>query len=96
PDFGILERETIVEVGNVLINSVACSISDMLEVETSYEMPEIAIANRTISVEEESEDNIYCLGQGKFSVEGIEIHGNLMLILTYNRLEHIIAKLSYS
>jgi chemotaxis protein CheC len=95
-DFGIMERDTIIEVGNVLINAVACSISDMIEVEAKCEMPEIDISNQIVSINEESAKSIYCLGEGKFSVKGIEIQGMLLFILAYEKLEHIISKLSYT
>lgn len=95
-DFGIMERDTIIEVGNVLINAVACSISDMVEVEAKCEMPEIDISNQIVLINEESDKSIYCLGEGKFSVKGIEIQGMILFILAYKKLEHIISKLSYT
>lgn len=95
PDFGILERETIMEVGNVLINSVACSISDMVEVEAKYEMPEITISDQVFSIEDASPENVYCIGEGEFSVEGVDIKGMMLFILTYNKIEHIINKLTF-
>ncbi len=96
PDFGTMERETVMEVGNILINAVACSISDMLEIETQYEMPEVHIADGVMKFEEDTGDNIYCLGQGNLAVEGIEIQGMMLFILTYNGIETIINALSYS
>ncbi len=93
PDFGILERETITEVGNVLINAVVCSISDMVEIETQYEIPELDISNTVLSMNKEN-DYIYCIGEGSFSVEGIKIQGFILLILTYNKTKHIIDKLN--
>jgi chemotaxis protein CheC len=95
-DFGIMERDTIIEVGNVLINAVACSISDMVEVEAKCEMPEIDISDQIVLINEESDKSIYCLGEGKFSVKGIEIQGMILFILEYKKLEHIISKLSYT
>ncbi len=95
PDFGILERETIMEVGNVLINAIGGSISNMVEIETHYQMPELDIS-KTVLLVDEDRDCIYCIGEGVFSVEGMNIQGFILFILTYNKTEHIINKLSYS
>ena len=62
PDFGSMERELIAEVGNVIINAVGSSMSNMAEIETFYQMPEIEFSNSIIETENESADNIYCVG----------------------------------
>ena len=94
-EFGILERETITEVGNVLINAVACTISDMIEVETHYELPELDLNKQNLSFKNDHSHKIYCLGEGNFVVEGIAIQGMMIFILTYNKIEQVLAKLSY-
>jgi len=95
PDFGSMERELIAEVGNVIINAVGSSMSNMAEIETFYQMPEIEFSNSIIETENESADNIYCVGEGEFAVEGIDIEGKILFIITYSEIEAIINKLLY-
>jgi len=95
PDFGGMERELIAEVGNVIISAVGSSICNMAEIETFYQMPEIEFSSRIITTDSESADNIYCVGEGEFAVEGINIEGKILFIITYSEIEVIINKLLY-
>jgi len=95
PDFGSMERELIAEVGNVIINAVGSSMCNMAEIETFYQMPVIEFSNQIIKTDGESEDNIYCVGEGAFAVEGIDIEGKILFIITYSEIEAIINKLLY-
>jgi chemotaxis protein CheY-P-specific phosphatase CheC len=90
-----MERELIAEVGNVIINAVGSSMCNMAEIETFYQMPEIELSNQIIKTENESADNIYCVGEGAFAVEGIDIEGKILFIITYSEIEAIINKLLY-
>jgi chemotaxis protein CheC len=95
PDFGSMERELIAEVGNVIINAVGSSMCNMAEIETFYQMPEIEFSNQIIETDNESDENIYCVGEGAFAVEGIDIEGKILFIITYSEIEAIINKLLY-
>jgi chemotaxis protein CheC len=95
PDFGSMERELIAEVGNVIINAVGSSMCNMAEIETFYNMPEIEFSSQIIKIDIESADNIYCVGEGAFAVEGIDIEGKILFIITYSEIEAIINKLLY-
>ncbi len=95
PEFGILERETIMEIGNVLINAIVCTISDMVSVETQYQLPKFDTSLDRISIPEDSSGLIYCFAEGSFSVEGMEIQGIILFILAYDKIEHIITKLNH-
>ena len=95
PDFGSMERELIAEVGNVIINAVGSSMCNMAEIEAFYEMPKIEFSNTIIETTNESSENIYCVGEGKFSVKGSEIEGKILFIITYSEVEAIVNKLLY-
>jgi len=95
PDFGNMERELIAEVGNVIINAVGSSICNMAQVETFYELPKVEFSNQIIEIKQESSENIYCVGEGEFSVKGVEIEGKILFIITYSEVEDIINKLLY-
>jgi len=91
-EFGILERETIIEVGNILIDTIACSFSEIMEVDIDYDAPIIDISNNIFENKAESRDGIYCLGEGQFSVKGAEIQGAILFILSYNKIESVMNK----
>jgi len=95
PDFGTMERELIAEVGNVIINAVGSSMCNMADIETFFEMPKIEFSNQIIQIDTESPENIYCLGEGQFSVKGADIEGRIMFIITYSEVEAILEKLQY-
>jgi len=95
PNFRSVERELIAEVGNVIINAVGSTMSNMAEIETFYQMPEIEFSNQIIETEKESVGNIYCVGEGKFAVEGFDIEGKIIFIITYSEVEAIVNKLLY-
>ncbi|ETR70719.1 MAG: hypothetical protein OMM_08607, partial [Candidatus Magnetoglobus multicellularis str. Araruama] len=95
PDFGSMERELIAEVGNVIINAVGSTICNMAGLEAFYQLPVIEFSNQIIETESESAANIYCVGEGEFAVEGIDIEGKILFIITYSEIEDIINKLLY-
>jgi len=95
PDFGNMERELIAEVGNVIINAVGSSICNMAQVETFYELPRVEFSDQIIETKQESSENIYCVGEGEFSVKGEEIEGKILFIITYSEVEDIINNLLY-
>jgi len=95
PDFGSMERELISEVGNVIINAVGSTMCNMAELEAFYQLPVIEFSNKIIEIDIESVENIYCVGEGEFAVEGIDIEGKILFIITYSQIDAMINKLLY-
>lgn len=94
-ELGIVEKETILEVGNVLISAVVVAIGDIIEKEIALEMPTASITPDLAEMKESGEDMIYCVGQGNFGVEGIEIQGMILVIFSYTKIEHFLSQLDF-
>lgn len=92
-DFDLSEREVMAEVGNLIINSVGCSISDMAGVEIHCQLPTVAFDNQMIPLEDEATNNIYCVGEGAFTVQGIDVEGTIIFIYSYENIEMLIKEL---
>ncbi|MBF0225948.1 MAG: hypothetical protein HQK76_10875 [Desulfobacterales bacterium] len=92
--FDVLELEAISEVGNLVLNSVGCAISDMIEVEICSELPNVRIIKDLIELfnEQKEEDWLYIMGEALFSVKEKNIAGKIAFSFCYQYIEKIIQK----
>ena len=68
-------------------------ISDVTNTEASFELPELTVSNQILSIGDESENSLYCLGKVNFSVENTILNGRILFTLVYKDIKQIITKL---
>ncbi len=90
-EFGVVETEAIQEVGNIVINAVGSVISDMTGLHVEYEVPKILFLDYSVPVHEGGNINeaIYCFTTTLFTVQGLDIEGNINFIIAYRNVEDI-------
>ena len=88
----------LTEVGNILINGVMGSISNMFESTLSYTVPELAtqtglaeLARHPVAATRQPQTVIY--SDAHFTVSGTEINGSLLLIFNLPEIENALLSL---
>lgn len=82
PDLDSVKIGTLSEVGNIVINGIMGSISNVLNQHLNYAIPiymEDSI-NHILSLEYISEETIFLLAQARFAIKTLEIIGDIVLI----------------
>jgi chemotaxis protein CheC len=81
-DLDSVKIGTLSEVGNIVINGIMGSISNILNQHLNYTIPiyiEDSIKH-VLSLEKVSEQTIFLLAQARFTIETLEIMGEIVLI----------------
>ncbi|MBF0397462.1 MAG: hypothetical protein HQK78_11860 [Desulfobacterales bacterium] len=89
--FNVIESDAMLEVGNMILNAVQSTISDMSGIEIICGLPQIVLNGVDTLIKEEKE-NYYIVCEMIFSVKETKIHGMIFLIYTYQNLEILIDK----
>lgn len=82
PDLDSVKIGTLSEVGNIVINGIMGSISNLLKQHLNYAIPmylEDSI-EKVLSLDETSEQTVFLLAQARFAIEKLEIIGDIILI----------------
>jgi chemotaxis protein CheC len=82
PDLDSVKIGTLSEVGNIVINGIMGSISNVLNQHLNYAIPiymEDSIKH-ILSLEYASEETIFLLAQARFAIKTLEIIGDIVLI----------------
>lgn len=93
PDLDALRAVTLTEVGNIVVNCVMGSITNMLSEQVKYGLPvyqEGRIA-ALVSSDTELVDEWMLLVQTRFSIEELHVEGDIVLILEIGSLDTIFA-----
>lgn len=82
PDLDSVKIGTLSEVGNIVINGIMGSISNVLNQHINYAIPiyiEDSIKH-ILSLENTTEQTVFLLAQARFAIETLEIMGEIVLI----------------
>ena len=93
PDLDALRAVTLTEVGNIVVNCVMGSITNMLNEQVKYSLPvyqEGWIA-ALVSSDTRTVDEWMLLIQTRFSIEDLHVEGDIVLILEVGSLEALFA-----
>lgn len=93
PDLDALRAVTLTEVGNIVVNCVMGSITNMLNEQVKYSLPvyqEGRIA-ALVSSDTKLVDEWMLLVQTRFSIEELDVEGDIVLILEVGSLEALFA-----
>ncbi|MFH1852265.1 MAG: chemotaxis protein CheC [Candidatus Neomarinimicrobiota bacterium] len=94
-DIDSLRSATLSEVGNIVLNSVVGTISNLLQISLDYSLPAY-FESRDTNLhfnEELRSDSILILADTNFSIEKLQIDGNIVLIFAVNSFERLLALL---
>jgi chemotaxis protein CheC len=82
PDLDSVKIGTLSEVGNIVINGIMGSISNVLNQHLDYAIPiymEDSISH-ILSLDNTNEQTIFLLAQARFTIETLEVMGEIILI----------------
>ena len=83
PDLDAVKIGTLSEIGNIIINGVMGSISNLLRHQLNYKIPsylENTIDNLLLSDYPVTDGTVFLLAQARFTIEEMEIIGDIILI----------------
>jgi chemotaxis protein CheC len=94
-DMDSIRIGTLNEIGNIVINSVMGSISNMLDVHFNYVVPNYLEGGiETIMTSNISKDNPVLLANTRFSLEKFEIMGEIAIFLQLSTIDALIESLN--
>lgn len=92
PDLDSVRIGTLSEVGNIVINGIMGSISNILNQHLHYGLPlysEDSIEH-ILSLNNSSEQTVFLLAQARFDIEMLEIMGDIVLIFEMDAFDALI------
>ncbi|MDJ0718028.1 MAG: hypothetical protein QNJ54_28030 [Prochloraceae cyanobacterium] len=93
PDLDLFKIGTLTEVGNIVLNGVMGSISNMLQKSMSYSVPTY-IEDKFIyllPVEEERSQTTVLLGETRFTVEELQLQGDIILFFNLGSFDILLS-----
>jgi chemotaxis protein CheC len=93
PDLDAVKIGTLSEIGNIVINGVIGSISNILEQRMEYKIPsycEDTIENLLLSERNMTDDVVFILAQARFTIEQLEIVGDIILIFEMKTFDNLL------
>jgi chemotaxis protein CheC len=93
PDLDAVKIGTLSEIGNIVINGVIGSISNILNERMEYKIPsycEDTIENLLLSERNMTEDVLFILAQARFAIEQLEIVGDIILIFEMKTFDNLL------
>ena len=93
PEMDAIRTETLKEVGNIIINSVMGSISNILSQHLSFSLPvyyEGKLSAVTGTRRNIEADDWVIVAQTHFLIESSDIEGKILILLEVGSLEHLI------
>jgi chemotaxis protein CheC len=93
PDLDAVKIGTLSEIGNVVINGVMGSISNILEQPIKYKIPsycEDTIENLLLLERTMTDEVVFILSQARFAIEQLEIIGDIILIFEMKTFDTLI------
>ena len=98
PDMDAVQVETLKEVGNIIINAVMGSISNVLGEDLTFTLPvycegnltEIASTRHTLKP-----DDWVVLAQTQFMIESMSIEGMILLVLEVGSLDRLVESIRH-
>jgi chemotaxis protein CheC len=82
PDLDSVKIGTLTEIGNITINGVIGSISNVLEQQMRYALPIYAedSIEKLLQLDNYSDRTVFLLAQARFTIEQLELIGDIILI----------------
>jgi chemotaxis protein CheC len=86
---------TLCEVGNMIINSLMGSISNVLQETVNYSLPEYTenTFEHILQEKSENDETSICIANTTMKIKELEINGNLIVIFKVGHLEKLLASI---
>ncbi|MBN2734953.1 MAG: chemotaxis protein CheC [Methanomicrobiaceae archaeon] len=96
PELDSLRIETLKEVGNIIINGVMGSISNILKTHLNYAIPyyEEGSIIDMIKAEKKIYDNKVLMAMACFTIKDLNVEGNIFMLLELGSLEILIENIN--
>lgn len=97
-DFDEIQAETLSEIGNIVLNSLVGTISNILKINVSYSIPLYLVGNinEIISADKLINNNNFILyAYTHFTIDEVLISGDFVLIIDSNQIENFLAKINH-
>ncbi|MFH7030126.1 MAG: chemotaxis protein CheC [Heteroscytonema crispum UTEX LB 1556] len=99
PDLDAVKIGTLSEIGNIVINGIMGSISNVLKQRLNYTIPvyledkieNILLLSNNISI---SDQTIFLLAQARFTIEQLEMMGDIILIFEMSSFDALIGAIN--
>ncbi|MBE9009171.1 chemotaxis protein CheC [Pseudanabaenaceae cyanobacterium LEGE 13415] len=94
PDLDAVKIGTLTEVGNIVINGVLGSISNLLKRQMSYTLPiyfEDTVQQIITSNQSFDRDTVFLLAQARFEIAQLEIVGDIILIFELASFDELLS-----
>ena len=97
-DMDSIRAAAFTEVGNIVLNAVMGTISNMLGFHLEYSMPDYTLTqvNDLLPREIRTEDTSILLAKTRFSVEALEVIGNIILFVEVASFDELIKAITQS
>ncbi len=84
---------TLCEVGNMVINSLMGSISNILQETVNYSLPEYkeSTFEKVLQEKSQSKDVSICIAHTNMKIKELEVQGNLIIVFKVGHLKKILA-----
>ncbi|MBO3459342.1 chemotaxis protein CheC [Aetokthonos hydrillicola Thurmond2011] len=99
PDLNAVKIGTLSEIGNIIINAMMGSISNVLDQHLNYGLPiylEDNIENILLLSNNINEARVFALAQARFKIELLELIGDIVLILEMSSFDVLIKAINQS
>ncbi|NCC49766.1 MAG: chemotaxis protein CheC [Spartobacteria bacterium] len=93
-DMDVLRSSTLLEIGNVLLNSVMGTLGNLLEAPLTFIFPEYIECDLDDLVKPDQTGGRYVIADTHFMVESREIEGNIILVFEISSFETLKAALN--
>jgi chemotaxis protein CheC len=93
PDLDAVKIGTLTEVGNIVINGVMGSLSNLLKQQMAYALPvyyEAPIRQLLSSNYPIDQDTVFLLAQARFEIQHLEIIGEIILIFEMSSFDELL------
>lgn len=97
-DFDEIQAETLSEIGNIVLNSLVGSISNILKISLNYSIPLYLVGgiNEILSAEKfEENKNLILYARTHFTIEDIQISGDFILTIDFSYVQDFISKINF-
>lgn len=98
PDLDAVKIGTLSEIGNIVINGVMGSISNLLRHQMNYKIPsylENTIEDLLLSDYPVTNETVFLLAQARFTIEEMEITGDIILIFEMRSFDELLEAIDW-
>ncbi len=95
-DFDEIQAETLSEIGNIVLNSLVGSISNILEINLNYSIPNYITGTMDQILSTDSvlkEDCVILFAKARFKIQEIEVVGEFILIVTVDSAREFVQRI---